>query len=287
MNYIVYQAYGKLDILNECIYSLYSLEKYIGDAEVVIYTDNESYISRLAPMGLKINYQALSPDRIASWQGDLKFVHRLKIKMLAAFVEGLEREEVNILYMDTDTKITKDLKPVFERIANGDFCMHVEEGNIMAAKSPYAKLKKAMKKDVKLQDLISVNQSMWNAGVLGFKSMAKTRLAEVLELSDKIYAQVKIHSAEQLAFSLKFGQEGQTLFACDNFIFHYWNFKEYRGLLNDFFSVNKTEEEIKSEIDKIDVIELIKPKRYYESLPRYKQELRKLVGRWKMPTYQK
>jgi len=288
MNYVVYQAYGKKEILNECIYSLYSLDRFTGDFEIVIYTDSHDYISRLAPSRLKISYRTLSSELISEWQGELKFVHRLKIKMLMAFLDELVDADANVLYLDTDTKFEKRIDSIFTRISQGEVFMHLKEGNILEKTSPFRKLKKAYRRSDKLQSVISVKQSMWNAGVIGFNSKMKTILPEVLELSDAIYKIVKIHSAEQLAFTIKLGASStKGLSACDDYIFHYWNFKEYREVLNDFFELNTSESEVNTEIDKIDVVELIKPKRHYESLPRYKRELRKIVGRWKMPKYEK
>ncbi len=288
MNYIVYLAYGKEDNLNECIYSLYSLIGNISGTEVIIYTDNVDYISGLAPDQLTISYHKLSTDKIARWKGEKGFLHRLKIRVLIDFMESLGDAKANILYLDGDTKIRKSLVPVFQKISEGWVYMHLDEGEIRSQTKTFKLLNRYMKSGHGMSREIPPDQHMWNAGVLGFSTDYKTQVYETLELTDALYEEVQNHTIEQLAFSMVLSRTADVkLIPAEDEVFHYWNFKEFRAVLSDFFIKNKTETEILHELPKIDVEVMIRPKREYENLPMIPKFIRKLGTRWTMPEYHK
>src|SRR5688572_22194837 len=109
-NYLVYQAYGSIDILHECMYSILSFYKTNpnSDTQIVIYTDAKPYLHSY--LGQTIIYQEIDQNRIHLWQGDINFVHRVKIKMLQDFIVN---HKGNILYTDTDTVFCSDVANIY------------------------------------------------------------------------------------------------------------------------------------------------------------------------------
>ncbi len=121
-----------------------------------------------------------------------------------------------------------------------------------------------------------------------FQHILQKRTPKTLQLTDKLYEEVQNNTIEQLAFSTVLKRAaGDKLVPAEGEIFHYWNFKESRKILSDFFNINKTEEEIISEFPKIDVEVMNQPKLEYQSLPMIPKFIRKLGKRWEMPSYKK
>lgn len=289
MNYLVYQAYNNRDFLNECLYSLYTLIRYTDNFQVIIYTDNKEYIKRFSPSGLHIKYRELNRKEITEWRGENGFVHRFKIMILKDLMENIEGEN-NILYIDTDTTFNEPLMKIYDQIEKGKLFMHEDEGSIRGQIKEniiFAKTMKYRNSKNRYSKLIPFDQRMWNAGVLGFKSSDINLLNEVLEITDKIYSEFQKHIVEQLAFSIIFSREKERELEClDKQIYHYWNFKEFRIILNDFFSDDRSKKELKAKYENINPERLIRPKIEYENLPFIPKQLKKLVGKWKMPDYE-
>lgn len=280
MNYIVYQAYGSKDILNEVIYSIASVLKQSErfSYQIIIYTDSKEYLKKHLPS--IIVYEDINSQIIRSWRGDIDFVHRVKIMMLKDFCN---KYKGNLLYLDTDTVFTSPPDQVFQAIDNGQLVMHLNEGLISNAKNPlFKKIFRTIKsktyhiegKEIK----ISSSQEMWNAGVLGFSSEKAYFLNGVLELTDCLYRQYPKHVMEQLAFSYVFSSHGK-LVPSDQFIFHYWNYKEFRGVLAQYLSIEDTFVKILANYDLILPYQLIKPKLNFEKKPKIIQQFLKHVLR--------
>lgn len=289
MNYIVYQAYNSIDNLNECLYSIYSVEKFSENIKIVIYTDQESYFKDRVPSKMNIDYRHVSQEEITKWRGINNFVHRFKIEVLLDLIRHL-KEDANILYIDTDTTIKKSLDPVFKEIEGSRLFMHVNEGEIGDTKNNliFKKVTNYAKSNQKYSDLVPINQDMWNAGAIGFKSTDIDLLNQVLDHTDKIYSEFPKHIAEQLSFSIIFTKEkARNLKDLESEIFHYWNFKEFRSVLHSFFRLNESEEEIRKELHKIDPEKLIQPKLDYPKLPFLKKQYRKLTKKWELANYEK
>lgn len=289
MNYLVYQAYRNLDNLHECLYSLYTLAALPDHPKVVIYTDRADYLQQYAPVDLEIRYRSLEDAEINAWQGEARFVHRFKICMLLDLAEQLELRD-NILYVDTDVVFKRSPKEIYEGISNARLWMHLNEGNIVGQ----AKTHRIFKKVSRFMDMglpssgaIPRDQDMWNAGVLGFQASDRSLLAEVLALTDQIYQDFVSHVVEQLSFSLVFSRQAEReLLAAEAYIYHYWNFKEFRSVLKAFFAKYNEPEVIQQKFAQIDPMRLIQPKLEYERLSFIPKTLRKLSGKWDLPPYE-
>jgi hypothetical protein len=287
-NYIVYQAYGSLDIPNELIYSIASFysQSNILPVSIVVYTDNIKYLSKYLPSS--IIFEELSASKLIEWRGEINFVHRVKVEMLLDFCR---KYSGNVLYLDTDTIFTKAADDLFRAISNDMLIMHANEGKMSITKNPiFDKIAKFLNK--KLFHLngnsitISVEQEMWNAGVLGFTTDEINMLYDVLALTDILYKQYKKHIMEQLAFSYIFSKKG-LMTAAENHVFHYWNFKEFRPLLKEYFIVQDTFEKVLSTSHSINPAHLIIPKMKFEKQAHFMQQFKKYVlkQKWYMPNY--
>jgi len=287
---IVYQAYGHKNVLNELIYSLYTLIKqYDGEqppCKILIYTDNIPYLRSFLPE--YIDYKEIDKPLIDTWSGPDKFVHRVKIELLK---DVFKNHEGSLLYLDTDTTFLCKPDTLFAQIDAGNFVMHKKEGLIDSGSNIiFKKLKKILNnQELTTQTAISSHTTMYNAGVLGIPAANKYVVDEVLEQTDILYHHSPNHCMEQLSFSYILDKHSRaTIIEAEPAIFHYWNFKEFRGILNHFFTfyAGKPYTAIVSKIDIINPNELIKPKMHYESLGFIPKAIRKLKrNRWTMPSY--
>jgi len=239
MRTLLYQAYGSDDIKNELLFSLVSLLPFASEYQYIIkiYTDDESYFNRPFLEDLRIHFEPLTPERIADWQGEDQFVHRLKIKLIQDFMEKGGTEG---LYLDTDTIFTRSPDSVFDGIHRGNYWMHVSEGKIFPSKNAlFQKIARFVRNNPdNLAGLPYATEilgmEMYNAGLIGFDYRLGNEIDKVLELNDGLYELYHKHIMEQLAFSLVLSKNFDVLEA-KPFVFHYWNLKEIRPLLKSFF----------------------------------------------------
>ncbi|WP_066830904.1 hypothetical protein [Rufibacter ruber] len=284
--HLIYQAYGKEDILHELLYSLYSLLKLYPaglPCQVVVYTDNEAYLRQFLPE--TIAYRQLSAAQIQEWRGPQDFVHRVKIMVLRDFIST---HTGSLLYLDTDTVFNQKIEPLFELIEKGHtFVMHENEGVVSTQKNLI--FKKVYKFLSARQTGISPHMTMYNAGVLGLRTEDASVVEQVLSTTDRLYRLFPKHIIEQMAFSFHLAQGAQApLYCATQEIFHYWDFKEFRELLNAFFRSHQGQpyQQIIPQMGVIDPRELIVDKRRFDQLPGLTRRLYKLVGkRWKLPPY--
>lgn len=292
-NYIVYQAYGSIDILNEALYSILSFYKVHGidqkEMNVVIYTDQPEYFE--SKLGIsRITCRTIDATLVKKWRGEIDFVHRVKIEVLRDFTASLEDD--NILYLDSDIYYMKPVTAIFRKISEGAVYMHEYEGQLN--KSNYAlilKMGKFIKKHQESLKALGIDipddTPTWNAGVIGFNASKKYVLNKVLCFTDQFYKLYPKHIAEQFGFSFYWGKEGAVNTATEE-LFHYWSFKEFRMVLKDFFEYHKDSsfEKIIQELDLISPIVLGEPKKEYDAMHWFPKAFRKMKKhRWVMPSY--
>jgi hypothetical protein len=292
-NYIVYQAYGSIDILNEALYSMLSFYRIHGldqkEIQLVIYTDHPAHFESVLGND-KITCRVIDADRIKQWRGAIDFVHRVKIEVLIDFTQHFDHE--NVLYLDSDIYFTQSVLPIFERISEGALYMHEEEGALDKSKFPLIlKMGKFIQSHATVLRArgfdIPSNTKTWNAGAIGFNASKKHILSKVLCFTDGFYTLYPKHIAEQFGFSFYLGKEGQV-YTAQRELFHYWSFKEFRGVLKDFFEHHRASElnTMLKELDLISPITLGEPKRAYDHMHWFPKAFRKLKkNRWTMPAY--
>ncbi|MBC7389413.1 MAG: hypothetical protein H7329_09405 [Opitutaceae bacterium] len=277
-NFLVYQAYGITDVLNEAMVSIASLYKVTKAKDlptIFIYTDSPDYFRRF--LNTDINYIVTEKLVWEKWQGKQGFVHRAKIEMLLDFSAN---HNGNILYCDTDTYFLQSPIELFTLIENDKFVMHTNEGMLNSSVNKVFQKLEVFLKSYSFRGLtIPSSTNMWNAGVLGFKSDDISILNNVLSLADDLYLNYQKHVMEQMAFSYYFSERERL--SCESTIFHYWDFKEYRETLKQFFEERKNVkfERWQVDIDKILPMELIKEKQAFLKKPYWKRKILKLIGK--------
>ncbi|MCS7004075.1 MAG: hypothetical protein NZM38_01970 [Cytophagales bacterium] len=289
---LVYQAYGQEAILYEALFSIYSFLRYNTKEPtfVFIYTDQIEFFIKKLPTYCNIHFVELSQKQIQQWQGSYGFVHRLKIELLKDFCSRL-CESTAILYVDTDTVFRQSPQVLYDKIQQGFLLMHQAEGTLQSEHNPILKkTNRFFKNKSFLIDNTNIKVSpqtmMYNAGVLGFLAKETSLLERILAFTDEIYPLFRKHIVEQLAFSFFFQQH--QIQTTSNEILHYWNFKEFRSVLKEFFEhfKNFSPEEIMRLSWNFSVENLQRPKLLYESKPKWVRFLYKITGNtWKMPPY--
>lgn len=214
-------------------------------------------------------------------------MHRVKIEILK---DATKKYQGKFLYLDTDTCFLDTPEKIFSLIIPKNYLMHLPEGTIGSRKNlTFKKLNAFLKKHKYTLPIgkntlpFTTDLVMWNAGVLGFCSDEAELLEKVLTFTDSFYQLYPKHIAEQLAFSYYWQA---NLFATNNYIFHYWNFKEFRKILRQFFEVfaKASLEECIWAFPKILPENLMKNKLAYENLPFLQKTWRKILrNKWQMP----
>jgi len=278
INYLLYQTFGISGVMHEACYSIASLSKFINEksgVQVFICTDNEKFLSALLPEW--IQYVSLTAEQLKAWRGNQDYLHRIKPEMLRFFSSN---HPGNILYCDTDTVFLNSPLPLFEEIESGRVVMHRSEGHIhnQGDHPLFIKTSKFLRSYSFPNENVAYDMEMWNAGIMGFNSARRSLFDQILPLLDDLYSKYKRHYMEQVAVSHFFGKLSPL--ACDDYVFHYWNFKEFRTVLQKFFDEHYGEpfEVWVKDIEKISPVKLIQPKLEFEKLPKWKQELRKIIG---------
>lgn len=295
-NNILYQAYGTIDHVNECRYSLlkylqfYNLTPPAG-VGIHIYTDRPAWFEEFSSYFKSFEIHEISTNMINQWKGAINFIHRVKVEILIDFFKYFTG---NVLYLDTDTYIRQDVEYLFEAIENGSFIMHEYEGVINQKVNPqfrkwenFLAVTPIQYNGKRLE--FSSQLQVWNAGVIGLNIIHQDILQDVLALTDNLYKKFPKHIAEQFAFSYCFQKQGQVTSSADS-IFHYWDLKEFRNILNRFFENNK-EESIPNLVKfahHLDAEQIKYEKQVFMNLPVLKQLSRRLVGKgWKIEDYEK
>lgn len=232
LRHIVYQAHGSRDIVHECIFSIASLQRLNcleDNVKLHVYTDQKKYFQEL--LTLPVIYHDMDSDKVKTWRGNINFIHRVKIKVLQHLCS--EIREGLILYLDTDVLATGHLNLLWQKISSGAYVMHTVEGNIHST-SAFKKMIPVVQYAMTKGMMTNNDFDMWNAGVLGFRADQSVLLKEALTITDDLYKFSPKHIIEQLGFSYIFQQNGSVLTA-ENVLYHYWNLKEFRGVLNQIY----------------------------------------------------
>ena len=282
MNHVVYHAYGNSANLHEAALSMLSFFRHNAPqlAEVHVYTDDALFFKNIFRQA--VSCHDLPQATVKKWRGEIDFVHRVKVEMLRDFVST---QQGNVLYLDTDTFVLSNLTEIFTRLESGNLYMHTDEGALSDKANPMMrKTHKFVSRQAIPVNGVSVklppDMHMWNAGVLGFNTKKSELLNDVLNLTDAMHPLFPKHVVEQLAFSFYINRNG-IVQPAEQWIYHYWDFKEFRVVLQQYFEAHPTAtfEEHFANLDKLDPREHVKPKQAFERRPRWWKMLMKLRGK--------
>ena len=285
-NYLLYQAYGSPDILNEALLSILSYLRQPAAVTVLVYTDNPAHFQTVLGDAAGVTYVFIEQVQWQDWRGEIDFVHRVKIKVLqhaAAHYAG------QLLYVDTDTIFTQSPAAIFAALAQGERFMHVGEGRLGDGNPLNRKINRALQQaswPVLASGPIGPETRMYNAGVLGLRSLDAPLLAEVLALTEQLYRLYPKHVMEQLAFSVVWARSGPVREAAP-WVYHYWNLKEIRPVLVRLFASQPgaTLASWQARAASLDVPALAEAKARFRTLPGWQRAVRRWLGRgWQLPT---
>jgi lipopolysaccharide biosynthesis glycosyltransferase len=234
----------------------------------------------------------MNAEMIKAHKGPHALVHRLKIKIIQ---DCITRFEGKILYTDSDIYFIKSIETLFDQIDALNFLMCNNEGTTnLPGNRVFEKFSKFIREHTSyLNDNaipIPADITIRNAGIIGFVSPNKELIDKVLYTNDIIFEKFRSHVVEQLPFCYQLQMHG-NVHKSTNYVFHYWNLKEFRIILAEFFKYHLPFNSLDKMIQDVDSIRpdvLILPKLEYESLSFIKKNLRKLMGRkrrWKFPAY--
>jgi len=284
-NYLLYQAYGSPDILNEALFSILSYLRRPAGATVLVYTDNAAHFRVVLGETAGVAYVPIEPAQWRAWRGDIDFVHRVKIKVLqhaAAHYAG------NLLYVDTDTVFTQPLTEIFTALGRGERFMHVAEGRLSDGNPLNRKINRALQQaggTALVGGPIGPATQMYNAGVLGLRSSDAPLLTQVLALTEQLYRLYPKHVMEQLAFSTIWARSGPVREAAP-WVYHYWNLKEIRPVLARLLAPRPgaTQANWQARAASLDVPALAEAKARFRALPGWQRAVRRWLGRgWQLP----
>ncbi len=201
-----------------------------------------------------INIIEIKDETLKEWKGEYDFFWRIKIKAIERLCLMYKNEPV--VYLDSDTFLYRDIKPMAEALLKGTAFMHEKEGELSKAKS---KTEKRMWHQVKNGVFGNIkflaSHLMWNAGVVATpnqKNNSECLLA--LDICDEMCKQgVTRRLIEQFALSVSL-YETYDLQEAKEVIAHYWSNKEsWNNAIQKFlvsagfrsFTVEQTVEAIK------------------------------------------
>jgi hypothetical protein len=243
---LVYQAYGRQDVIEQTQFSVVSLLSVLGlssPVKIRIYTDHptlfENYFAEHIRLQ-KVYVVHIQPEQFKAWRGKIDFVHRVKVEVL---IHAAKQFNGPLFYVDGDTFFREDPTSLFSKVNDKTSMMHVSETQLNLGSDPLSKkiCKFVRKNEFHLSHQVikmSPQTVMWNAGALGISEKNKELLPLILELTDRMYEIYPKHVMEQLAFSY-YLQAGTRLLSGEKEIGHYWNQKDdYQAAIQTFLRVH-------------------------------------------------
>lgn len=284
-NYLIYQAYGSSDILNEALFSILSYLRQPAGATVLVYTDNPAHFRAVLGELPGIRYEHIEPAQWRAWRGDIDFVHRVKIMVLqhaAAHYAG------SLLYVDTDTIFTQSPAEIFDLLAQGQRFMHLGEGRLDNGNALNRKINRVLQASdtpALIGGPIGPATCMYNAGVLGLRSLDAPLLAQVLALTEQLHRLYPKHVMEQLAFSVVWARQGPVREAAP-WVYHYWDLKEIRPVLAALLAPQpgRTLAEWQARATRLHLPALAEGKALFRAHPGWRRAVLRWLGRgWQLP----
>ena len=285
MNNIVYLALDSEAVCRETEVSIHSLLHVLQSRtepyRIIVYTNMTSCVTELrSTPGIELIIIRLDGERLISWRGPDNYVYRAKILALSDFMETYGEAAI---FVDSDTFFKSDPSPLFLRLNSGVFLMNYEEnrldemvrskdGKTGGVHRFFHDIYRRRRLDAPCGSYkIAEDMTLWNSGIIGLPFSEKNLLREALSLSDRVYAQYRLRTAEQFALAYILQSNG-TVERGDAIVFHYWFLKEARYLLERFLGLPV---EISAKHIGTPLAEEIQnlPLPEYEQLPEYTAEL--------------
>lgn len=224
---------------NELIYSLLSLKKVAGEwsiknISILIYTDS-TFIIPECINNLNLKFNVLEKEEINNWirRGN---GHALILKAVV-MNDFLKKYKACGILVDTDTFFIKDPEQLFGKAAEGNLFMHLQEYPISYRPGIYSFFKKKAFKHLDgSEHVILPDFYMWNSGIVGLTPMYLSVTDEIINLIEQVAAENDWPAdqekfIEQTCFSYYLQEQHSKLLPAEEYVVHYWFFKQARYLL--------------------------------------------------------
>lgn len=243
---LVILSYGKETEYRRAIFSILSFYSWspteFTKIRIQVYTDHPAFFEdHLAH--LPIDYILLNDEMKAVLLGDSKYIHRIKVGVIAHTFNKYPHE--HLLFIDSDTFFIKDPEMLLNGFESGNSFMHKREYNLEDGFRFFKAINQAEhasdfldyidNRPFQLQQetvYFGKQDYSWNSGVLGLHTSFSRVIPEVMMLTDEFYANSKWFISEQLAFALIL-QKITKIVSTDHLVVHYWGNRQ-KILLDQF-----------------------------------------------------
>lgn len=239
------QSFGKEIEYRRAVLTILSFYSHVKEAgKTFLFTDHPEWFSNYLA-DLDVKFIRLTAEKITSMRGEIDFLHRMKIVMIE---ETFALTNRNILYADSDSFFTADIKHLTARLSPDKSFMHLKEYTfeflrdmaLPAGESFRAFLALIESKTFKLANgehiTVTSNHASWNAGVMIFHSSHVRFIPDVYALTDQFFPLTRNHASEQYAFSIIL-QENTSLKPCEEVNYHYW-YRIKKQVIDQFLEKN-------------------------------------------------
>lgn len=240
---LVYQAYGRWDIIEQVLFSLVSLRRFYPDGfpfPVQIFSDQPEKLKVFFGAEKNVQIVPITPEQIQRWRGAIDFVHRVKLEILKV---AAEKSSGDLIYLDGDTYFSSSPTPLFEQISDRVSLMHLRESTLGEPADPLTKkigkfVRRRKFNVLGVETEIPSTTAMWNAGLIGISKKNCGLLDSMIAMTDILYSEYQKHVMEQLAVSFYLQQHTEVR-AGDPVVQHYWQLKEeFDAAIKQFLSRN-------------------------------------------------
>jgi hypothetical protein len=228
MTNLVILSYGRENEYRRAILAVLSCYAWLSEwarlERVIIFTDNADFL-RPYLAGLEVDYKMLTPAKIQSSREPTGYSHRLKAVVINEAFQAYPGD--NLLFIDSDTFVFADPKPLLMRISPTVNFMHVLEYPLQERSNGYesGQFLKLIEKETfvtsKGEERYHSSQFSWNSGVLGLSEATAAYMPDIFLLMDEFYVGSNWSISEQLAFALIL-QTRSKLLPSDSIVHHYW-----------------------------------------------------------------
>ncbi|MEP3481533.1 MAG: hypothetical protein ABJZ55_19985 [Fuerstiella sp.] len=234
----VYQAFdltGEYDwVYDQTLYSIFSLFTSHGWTElpagtsVTVFTDRPE---RFEPLTELLDIQLLDEERILRGMGSTRFIHRLKLDLLAQAADGTT---VPLIYLDGDTWLLSSFESHLRSISPSVSLMHTPESRVSEVENTVVKKAVGQIPQSYLPSGYQPESTMlYNAGLIGLHPSQFSLIDDAIRLTDCGTEFGYSHVWEQFAVSVMLDNATQVA-AADDVVFHYWSQREqYNAMISE------------------------------------------------------
>jgi hypothetical protein len=232
-NHLVLFALGKQEFYRQALFLIVSTIAFKKDSiQFHVYSDKTDWIPEaLSPA---LNCILLSEQQIKILKGETDFIHRAKILLIK---DVCSKVSGNVLYIDSDCYLQRNLDKLYRQISEGKFIMHMHHFVLRNCqdKSINQVVKAAIDNGLIMEK--ETAYSMWNAGVIGGKASTLLSVCnEALCITDSLLKYASHHTVEQFAFSVCL-QRREAILPAQRAVHHYWDSSE-KKFMDSYLKLN-------------------------------------------------